>query len=293
MDKKIAHLHRLFCAAAEAAKTVRVCERVLEALVLALAIAGVLLPETSQARLAFPALAVAAAVAAALSRWFSSHLRGYSEACRRLAVRGYALGDQHVSGKAVDDLIDAVPTAVSYFEKKLQILGIEDYYDVAVIPQGFSRLLAMYAASAYFTSRNLKRYAVMMVGAAIVVGAASLLAFYVAALWGPTLGVGALLKSIDVIAAVFIAGGLLILERGSDAQNAGGAVWEIESHLLDIDFWSPDEERLRALIGSYDAEHLAGPFIPSWVYWGRRDLMNQRLAERRTSVWKSWPPART
>lgn len=205
-----------------------------------------------------------------------------------MSLLAYARGERPPS-KQADDLIDDTGVVVRWVERRwFASDSIETYYEVEHAPAGPSRLLEAYACSAYFTSRLLHVHGYIRLTLAVIVGLLALVGLYMAAIYlGPQQAV--LAKALELLSAIAVAGALVPLERASDAFKASKAIRKVESDLLDLDWASPAEDSLRSLVSTYDAEHLSGPLVPTWIYKLRRTYLNERWADRRRQVWRDAP----
>lgn len=247
--------------------------------------------EGSHMRRYMPLVAVCIGAGSVWARYRSGRERTAGAACKQHVIRGYGYGEAPAP-KPVANLLESVPPLGDLLARFESPKPLDEYYTVTM-PAGPSRVLEMYAESAFFTSRLLRRYAWTLTGSALLLAALAGVGFFAAAV-----EVGVQPRLLDQVGELLLSGVVVsvvlsTLQRGLDALAAARAVAQIEEQLLGLDLAAPNRDELAARVRDYEAEVNAAPLVSPVFYWRTNDTLSQMWNTRKRVVWGVDPPTRT
>lgn len=268
--------HQLFRGAAELTKRVRqgaTCAELVAAVVAAWSSA---LAQPLWGGWASLAMAVLMMLAVAL-RIFARHTHSYSERCRRVSVRSYALGVPIGAGTHSGLVSDAPPMA-RRLASSLPATDLDAYYE-PLADAGDARLREIYAHSSFYSWRLLRVSGWTRLSAGVVFALVG--AFIVFGLALPSSTVATADKVLDIVCSiVFVSLAARALETASEALMAAVEARAVADSLLK----TRDEDQVQELINHYDMERAAGSSVSTLAYKMLRDRLQAEWKQRRQAL---------
>lgn len=252
-------LHVCFCRSRETTKRLRLLAFLMELAVVA--ITGWRIVNTSAPDV-LPLVILAVTVAEVVSRHFVGRLRDYAQQCRRLSMRAYAKGEDVEAARA-GDLQARLPALAYALTPKFTCPTLVQYYDFTDVAAGDSRLRAICAYSAFFSSRLLRRWtAVLLLALLLIVSGGIVVLYYMAMSLAATEHTRHVYLDALLTVAWWYAA-IRVLEGTIEAWHRAGRCEAVFQFLLRIKARGAD---LEELVEEYDYVRASGGDVPTLLY---------------------------
>ncbi len=269
-------VHDLFRGTAEIVKTLRVGAFMLDLVVAIIAIQG--LVGESMIGPWRPLLTFLLLAGAVGLRCVADGYRSFSQQCRRISIRAYALGEEVPIGQ-VSSLRSDAPMGAQRFASKLPASAIDEYYEAISTPGG-NRLREVYAYSSFYTWQLLKTtkwiYGILFIGLL----SASLIALYSMSL--PKAGVDSAQIREALFSIVLGIFALRAMETWTACTASANTIRAIADVLVSAPL--PEGQMLEGFVREYDVEGSIAPTPPTTIYRFKRLALDSAWRHRRGAL---------
>lgn len=224
-----------------------------------------------------PLVLLFAAIASVACKSWASSVRGYAQRCRRLSLRAFCLDEDVDRVTESNTEVDA-PWGYEWLAARVPAQSLTDYYE-QTCPPGETRLRELYAHSAFYTWRLLRRHSKIAIGWAVLIFVFSFIIIYGIATEPPAAATrNAVLEALCTVVLVLLC--VQAVERAIESLSSVGEAREIEERLLK----KPVGKELDEIVDSYDIERAAGPDVPTTLYRLMRNGLQKQWHERRKAI---------
>lgn len=214
------------------------------------------------------------AVATLLHIW-SGQTHGFSERCRRVSARGYAIGRELGASQHSELLAHAPPFTAA---PKLPAATIDEYYEPTK-PQGPPRLREIYAHSSFYSWRLLRREARLLLVLGLVLAIVGGVVVYGLALSSsPDLPVARILDIVCTLVLTVLAAKALMAAAAAHIAARGAKT--VADGLLH----TKNQELVEELIETYNVDRASGPSISTLNYKRARSALQAEWHQRREAL---------
>lgn len=268
--------HRLFRGASELTKIVRHFAFWLEFCAALVAALGAL--EVKPLGPWTPLVLVMLMAGSTALRIWSRRTQSYSERCRRLSARAYAAGDDSIGVVLLSELRADAPVGAERFGLRLPAATLDEYYEATKDP-GLPRLREVYAHSAFYSWRLLRRTGVCLVILAVAVFCVGAAAIYGLAVEPPESTAAE--RILDFVCSFVLVGlSCRALDAGVEACSAASESRAVAQGLIE----QADPGQVSELCVRYDMERSSGPPVPTIIYKRSRGALQEEWHERRKAL---------
>lgn len=215
--------------------------------------------------------------ASTVLRIWSRSTQGFSERCRRVSARAFALGEK-VGAAVFSSLVSDAPLFAESTASKLPASSLIDYYEPTK-PEGQARLREIWAHSAFYSWRLQRRTGWALIGVGVLVAIVGAAVIYGLAVQPREASISG--RILDVVCSlVFVVLAAKALDSGAAGIAAGREARAVADGLLE----TSDPGRLDELVAEYDIERASGPSVPTLIYRLSRDELQRQWHERRKAL---------
>lgn len=221
-------------------------------------------------------VAVALAVIATISQWYSDNLKGVANSLLRKIERHDGLG-WRITGKELSDLMATIPES----RKNSAAQSIPSQYFSSQAPESPTRLMENLEESSWMTKHQARRMALYVLVFSVVVVALVIVALIVAV--NSTLSQGTSSNiarvALSVVALMFSGGYFRLVFDYHRYSEAADRIEEKASRLA-IDPKITELEAVK-LLHEYDIVRAGAPLLPSWLWKLMESELNQLWLQHR------------
>jgi hypothetical protein len=273
--KEAQQVHSFFRGAGEVGKRCRLAAFLAEVAAAVVVIRGLL---TGSLQTWIPLVSFSLLVISAVFRIAADRYKDYSDRCRRVSLRSFALG-RDVELRDSSNIRSEAPAFALRCAASLPASSLEKYYEPSN-PAGEARLRELYSYSSFYTSQLAKTCRNLYSGGSILILAAALVVLYSLATSQTQEGRELVLDALFSVLLSVI--GLRFMEQALKFANLAKDTKRLADALIAHPL--PAADTLSDLTFEYDAAVSSAPPVPTILYRLRRKELDEAWRHRRGAL---------
>jgi hypothetical protein len=278
--KEAQQVHSHFRGAGEVGKRCRIIASIAEIAAAVVVIRGFF---TGSLQTWLPLVSFGLLVISAIFRMAADRYKDYSDGCRRISLRSFALG-RDIEIRESSNLRSEAPPFALRCAAKLPASSLEKYYEPSS-PPGEDRLRELYAYSSFYTSQLAKTSRNLYFSGSILILAAALIVLYLLATSATEEGRELVLDALFSVVLSVI--GLRTMEQALKFASLEKNTKRLADALIAQPL--PVADVLSDLTFEYDAAVSSAPPIPTTLYRLRREELDGAWRHRRGALSSNTP----